>query len=164
MLLELKKVFLNEGEKLKVDYSLSMADMEIDGVYPFKTPVHVRALAVNQAGLVDLTLQVVFTYVRNCDRCFEETSKEMEFVFRHKLAVQLADDGNDDYIETPEYTLELDDLVISDVLLNLPSKNLCRDDCRGLCQNCGKNLNEGDCGCDKKKVDPRLEILKQLMD
>ena len=71
---------------------------------------------------------------------------------------------NDDYIETPDFTLELDDVVISDIFLSLPSKNLCRDDCKGLCQICGQNLNNGECSCDKRQTDPRLEILKQLID
>ena len=76
----------------------------------------------------------------------------------------LADEENDDYIETPDFTLELDDVVISDIFLSLPSKNLCRDDCKGLCQICGQNLNNGECSCDKRQTDPRLEILKQLID
>ncbi len=70
----------------------------------------------------------------------------------------------DDYIETPDFTLELDEVVISDIILHYPQKYLCKDDCRGLCPKCGKNLNEGDCGCDRTQVDSRLEILKQLME
>ena len=84
--------------------------------------------------------------------------------FAHKLAQTLVDEGNDDYIETPDFTIELDEVVISDILLSLPQKFLCSDDCRGLCPKCGKNLNLGDCGCDKREIDPRLAILKQLME
>ena len=163
MLLDLKEVFQNEGLQKQVDYSWSMNDIELDGVYPFKTPVNICALSVNRASLVDLEIKVNFLYTRNCDRCFEEYSREMNYTFKHKLAVTLADDENDDYIETPDYKLELDDLVISDIILNLPSKNLCKEDCKGLCQKCGKNLNEGDCNCDKRQVDSRLEILKELI-
>ena len=163
MLLDLKEVFQTEGCEKKVDYSLSMNDIELDGVYPFKTPVDISALSVNRAGLVDLEIKVTFEYTRNCDRCFDEFSKNMSYSFNHKLAVTLEDDGNDDYIETPDYKLELDDLVISDVLLNLPSKNLCKEDCKGLCQHCGKNLNNEVCTCKKDEVDPRLEILKGLL-
>ena len=41
---------------------------------------------------------------------------------------------------------------------------LCKPDCKGLCPQCGKNLNEGKCGCSARQVDPRLEILKKLID
>lgn len=164
MLFELKSVFQNEGEEKQVNYKLDIADIDIDGVFPFKTPLDVTATARNRASLVSLELDVVFDYTRNCDRCSNEFTKQMKMNFSHNLAQTLVDDGNDDYIETPDFTLELDEIVISDVLLSLPQKNLCKSDCKGLCFVCGHNLNEGECSCNKQQIDPRLEILKQLMD
>ena len=164
MLLQLKDVFLSEGERLEVSYSLPMHDIDINGDYPFKSPVEITAAAANRAGLVELEVKAVFDYTARCDRCFEELVKHMEYTFTHGLASELMDDENDDYIETPDFTLELDEVVISDILLNLPSKNLCREDCRGLCPKCGANLNLEKCGCSSEAADPRLEILKQLLD
>ena len=164
MLFELKSVFQNEGEEKQVNYKLDIADIDIDGVFPFRTPIDVTATAKNRASLVSLTIRACFSYSRSCDRCSTDFTREMDMLFEHKLAQTLVDDGNDDYIETPDFILELDDIVISDILLSLPQKNLCKDDCKGLCQICGKNLNEGDCSCDKREIDPRLEMLKQFMD
>lgn len=164
MLFELKSVFQNEGEEKQVNYKLDIADIDIDGVFPFRTPIDVTATAKNRASLVSLTIRACFSYSRSCDRCSTDFTREMDMLFEHKLAQTLVDDGNDDYIETPDFKLELDDIVISDILLSLPQKNLCKDDCKGLCQICGKNLNEGDCSCDKCEIDPRLEMLKQFMD
>lgn len=164
MLFELKSVFQNEGEEKQVNYKLDIADIDIDGVFPFRTPIDVTATAKNRASLVSLTIRACFSYSRSCDRCSTDFTKEMDMLFEHKLAQTLVDDGNDDYIETPDFKLELDDIVISDILLSLPQKNLCKDDCKGLCQICGKNLNEGECSCDKREIDPRLEMLKQFMD
>lgn len=164
MLFELKSVFQNEGEEKQVNYKLDIADIDIDGVFPFRTPIDVTATAKNRASLVSLTIRACFSYSRSCDRCSTDFTREMDMLFEHKLAQTLVDDGNDDYIETPDFKLELDDIVISDILLSLPQKNLCKDDCKGLCQICGKNLNEGNCSCDKREIDPRLEMLKQFMD
>lgn len=164
MLFELKSVFQNEGEEKRVNYKLDIADIDIDGVFPFRTPIDVTATAKNRASLVSLTIRACFSYSRSCDRCSTDFTREMDMLFEHRLAQTLVDDGNDDYIETPDFKLELDDIVISDILLSLPQKNLCKDDCKGLCQICGKNLNEGDCSCDKREIDPRLEMLKQFMD
>ncbi len=164
MLFELKSVFQNEGEEKQVNYKLDIADIDIDGVFPFRTPIDVTATAKNRASLVSLTIRACFSYSRSCDRCSTDFTREMDMLFEHKLAQTLVDDGNDDYIETPDFKLELDDIVISDILLSLPQKNLCKVDCKGLCQICGKNLNEGDCSCDKREIDPRLEMLKQFMD
>ena len=164
MLFELKSVFQNEGEEKQVNYKLDIADIDIDGVFPFRTPIDVTATAKNRASLVSLTIRACFSYSRSCDRCSTDFTREMDMLFEHKLAQTLVDDGNDDYIETPDFKLELDDIVISDILLSLPQKNLCKENCKGLCQFCGKNLNEGDCSCDKREIDPRLEMLKQFMD
>ena len=49
----------------------------------------------------------------------------------------------------------------ADLILSLPSKVLCREDCRGLCPHCGKDQNEGLCGCKPQAADPRLEALGQ---
>ena len=164
MLFELKSVFQNEGEEKKVNYKLDIADIDIDGVFPFRTPIDVTATAKNRASLVSLTIRACFSYSRSCDRCSTDFTREMDMLFEHKLAQTLVDDGNDDYIETPDFKLELDEVVISDIILSLPQKNLCKDDCKGLCQTCGQNLNNGECSCDKRQIDPRLEILKQFMD
>jgi uncharacterized protein len=164
MLLDLKNVFLNDGEQLKINYQLDFTEIDIDGVFPFKTPIDVTATAGNRASLVSININAVFDYTRNCDRCGEEFTKHMNMNFTHNLAQTLVDDGNDDYIETPDFKLELDEIIISDILLSLPQKNLCQSDCKGLCTICGHNLNTGECSCDKRQIDPRLEILKQLMD
>lgn len=163
MLLQLKDVFLSEGTRREFDYSLPLSDFELYGDYPFKSPVKVSAEAVNRAGVVELKIKAVFDYTTRCDRCFEPIVKHFEQVFTHGLATSLIDEENDEYIETADYTLELDEVVTSDILLNLPPKMLCREDCKGLCPKCGSNLNNGDCGCEKQQVDSRLEILKQLI-
>ncbi len=164
MLFELKSVFLNEGYEQTLNEEIDLSKIDIDGVFPFTSPVSVTAIARNRASLVTLTLLCSYDYTRSCDRCGEVFTLREEKTFTHKLAQTLMDEGNDDYIETPDFTVELDETVISDILLNLPSKNLCKEDCKGLCPHCGKNLNGGACGCETKTVDPRMEILKQLMD
>lgn len=164
MLLQLKEVFQNDGYKLQLDYSLPMQHIELNGDYPFKSSVQLDVTAVNRAGLVDLIVNAKFDFTTNCDRCFDEIVKQFDFTFTHKLAANLNDDENDDYIETPDYQLDLDELAISDILLELPLKMLCKDDCKGLCHKCGHNLNQSDCNCEKAVVDSRLEILKQFID
>lgn len=163
MILELKDVFLTEGFVMNIDYSFSMSDIEISGVYPFASPVMVKGRAQNRAGLVDIAFDVSFTYKRPCDRCDKETDRILNYQFDHRLAVSLEGDENDDYIEVPDHTLDVDELVSTDIILNLPVKFLCKDTCKGICYKCGQNLNEGDCNCSDIEIDPRLEALKELL-
>ncbi|MBQ8595558.1 MAG: DUF177 domain-containing protein [Oscillospiraceae bacterium] len=101
----------------------------------------------------------------NCDRCGKETSKETEYEFEHWLARELeSGDENDDYILVPTGMIDMDELVMTDVTLEIPFQLLCREDCKGLCPVCGSDLNEKTCNCNQKQIDPRLEKLKMLLD
>jgi uncharacterized protein len=59
--------------------------------------------------------------------------------------------------------VDLSPIVRDMALLGVPIKVLCRPDCQGLCQECGANLNLGDCGCVDDRIDPRLAALQQLL-
>ena len=72
-------------------------------------------------------------------------------------------EDEDRFILVEQGQLDVDELVVSDILLSLPMKHLCLPDCKGLCPTCGRNLNEGPCGC-KKPIDPRLEALGKLLE
>ncbi len=163
MLLSLKDIFVNDGMKAHHQYSLSMSDIELHGLYPFTGLVEVCADIVNKTGLVTLDIDVQFDYCAPCDRCFTDVTTHYNEHYSHRLTESLEGDYNDEYIETTDYKLDLSELVISDILLSLPSKYLCKGDCQGLCQKCGHNLNFGDCDCDKRVIDPRLEALKELL-
>ena len=74
---------------------------------------------------------------------------------------------DNDSIDISYLPLEADKIDITkDVrdyaLLAIPMKKLCKEDCKGLCVNCGKNLNEGDCNCSKDMIDPRWLPLQEL--
>lgn len=163
MILNLKDVFLKENSKQEFQHTFSMSDIDISGVYPFVSPVMVKGEAQNTAGLVDIVFDVSLTYSRPCDRCYKDVARELNYQFNHRLVVSLAGDDNDDYIETPDYTLDVDQLIRSDIILNLPIKFLCKEDCKGICPKCGKDLNTGDCNCSNEEIDPRLEVLKSLL-
>lgn len=163
MLLDLKELFVSDGASKDVSYTLSLSDVEIAGEHPFNSPVEIHAHAENKAGMVTLELDTAFDYLTACDRCLVPIERRFEYRFNHKIIQNLEEDFNDDYIEAPDFTVDIDELISSDILLELPTKFLCRGDCQGLCQKCGHNLNLGDCGCDKMEIDPRLEALKELL-
>ena len=98
-----------------------------------------------------------------CARCLTETIVPLEFTvdelfYYPPQSAPLGENrvGEDGMIDLAPLVRELS-------LLSLPVKVLCRDDCQGLCQECGANLNDGDCGCDSGEIDPRLAALQQLL-
>ena len=100
-----------------------------------------------------------------CDRCLKPT--EVPVCFSVDTLIRLEDltDPDGEPVDCVEgNTLDTDLLLEPEILTNLPMKVLCREDCKGLCPRCGKPLSEGDCGCPKKEIDPRLAVLKKLLD
>ena len=88
--------------------------------------------------------------VFTCDRCLAQAEENQTHDFEEEFDKSAA---VDDLLDVTE--------LLRDVLLAAqPMKNLCKADCKGLCPVCGANLNEGDCGCDKFIVNPKLAALK----
>ena len=78
------------------------------------------------------------------------------------------DDGSvssdDDVILFEDVKIDIDDIVANNFLMNVEGKYLCSEDCKGLCQHCGADLNEGDCGCSQENIDPRWAALVDIME
>ena len=130
----------------------------------FTEPITVTGYVKNMAGYMVLSADVKVTYHTMCARCAEPVSSTLEISFEKDIASSgEVSDENDDYIIIEDKKLDLLPPVEEEIMLEMPSRTLCKEDCLGLCQKCGKNLNEGDCSCEKKEVDPRLAILKTLL-
>lgn len=164
MLLQLQPLFTGEKSSMPIDCALDFSALEWQGRYPFAHPVRVQGEVSVAADLVVLHAKAAYLLEGVCDRCADPFSREMVTEMEHTLVTSLNDEENDELVLVDKYRLALDELVLTDILLDLPSKTLCREDCRGLCPMCGKNLNEGLCGCRSEAVDPRLEVLRQLID
>ncbi|MBR6407683.1 MAG: DUF177 domain-containing protein [Clostridia bacterium] len=117
------------------------------------------------SSMVYLDLRADYFLTVSCDRCTEIFTRKYSLPIEHILVTSHNTDNYDDTIIVIEDSrVDLDELITSDIQLSLPMKQLCREDCRGICQKCGKNLNEGDCGCNDSEIDPRLAALKSLLE
>ncbi|MBR0288913.1 MAG: DUF177 domain-containing protein, partial [Selenomonadaceae bacterium] len=87
-----------------------------------------------------------------CDRCLTQATANQVHEFEEEFDKS---EAVDDFIDVTE-------LLRDELLAGQPMKNLCKADCKGLCPVCGANLNDGDCGCEKFIVDPRLAALEAI--
>lgn len=108
-----------------------------------------------------------------CDRCLEAFpfANDLEFAVRYLPRAATPEEGveeeevEDENLDLDFYderTLLLDDILAEQIQLSVPMKTLCREDCRGLCPECGTNLNQGDCGCRASEPDNRWSELEAL--
>lgn len=144
MTVQLKELFELVGESREVCCEISAEELKDVQTYCFAGPVEVKGVVSNRAGVVTLDYSVRFVLYHTCDRCIKEFEREYEYRFRHIL-VRSCNTDNDEYVVCGDNTLDLNELAVSDILLSLPTKILCKEDCKGLCFVCGKDLNEGFC-------------------
>jgi len=136
--------------------------------YRLDRPVQVGLLYYRAGTELFLTGEVEAEGIASCARCVEEFRVERNRAFRYVFAPKAigydSRQGPDD-LEFSVYegdSVDLTPLVREQVLLALTDRPLCREDCRGLCPQCGANLNEKVCGCAVEKLDPRLSVLRAL--
>lgn len=100
-----------------------------------------------------------------CGRCLEDVEYEIAIEIERDLDFNLPE-GSDERIEEMNYIngyhLDVDQLVYSEILLNLPFRVLCKEECKGLCFVCGHNLNKGECGCNREQLDPRMSVIQDI--
>jgi uncharacterized protein len=146
MNIQLKQLFDIVGEALDIDYSIGEDELKDIRGYSFVTPITVKGRIVNRAGVVMLTYESWCELKLECDRCLNEFVREYHYSFEHILVAH-ANSDDDIYVVCENNVLDMNELAVSDMLLQLPTKILCKEDCKGLCYKCGHDLNEGDCGC-----------------
>ena len=164
MILDLKSVFITEGATLPINFQLDMSEMVFSGLCPIKNAVIVDGNVENRAGIVTANLECRVEFIAPCDRCGKETVKNHVVKINRVLVSKLADRTDDEIIEIPNMQLDAEELCRDEIVLSIPMKHLCREDCKGVCMSCGKDLNEGKCDCKSDSHDPRLQALAQLMD
>ena len=159
---------------LEIDYELPIVvDSEDIGSFlfgvGFPSPMKVRGDITNTAGYLRMTLDATLLYQAECARCLTPVSGEFTFSLEKTVATRelldgIEEDKLDDYAIIEDGFLDIDQQILDQLEMEFPSRFLCSDDCKGLCQRCGKNLNEGSCDCGKGEIDPRLAPLQKILE
>ena len=163
MVVDLKHIFVKDNSSLPLKYALDLSHIDYMGEYPLKKPVEIAGEITNKASLVRLEAEITFEFDASCDRCGTRTAKRHTLKISKSLATSIEGEESDTIITVPDMKLDLDELIYTETVTNLPMKHLCDENCKGMCPKCGKNLNEGECGCSKKEIDPRLSALADLL-
>ena len=165
MLLGLSKIIDCPGASVSFSTSVDLSDLQYGESYPVSEPVLASGTVRNTAGVLVMTGDLHTTIHGVCDRCAQDFEKDVDLPIDVVLVTELSNEENEDEWVFPLVgdNADLEDIVRTVFVLNLDSKLLCKEDCKGLCCRCGKNLNEGPCNC-PKELDPRFAALKQLLE
>lgn len=164
MKLDLNRVLELPGEADVVTADVDLTSVRHAGRPLFTAPVTVTAKAQNRAGVVTLDCTYRFTLSVLCDRCLAPLELPTTRTVSHTVVRAVSGEDDETFLVAEDGIVELDTLATNDLLPELPQRILCAEDCKGLCPTCGRNLNEGDCGCRKTAGDPRMEALRRLLE
>ncbi len=171
-------MLFNVAQLMKSDVGTSLAtdfqeddEVTLDDDFKVAGPIkgHARMRRTNQGllvdGWVDLTLKL------NCTRCLKDFEQPMHVTFEELFYPTVdvvtgmpipAFDEEEAFPLDDHHQLDLTEALRQNVLTALPMVTICREDCQGLCSQCGKDLNFGPCDC-KPEVDHRLSVLEKLL-
>lgn len=155
---------------IEFEESLSLDDFSYLGeMLRFPEPLIIKG-NISEAGedMLLLTADVTGKVLLNCGYCTEAYEHPIDLSIEAKYNNALSDD-DPDYYSVLEDSIDLSKVVLDFLLMELPIKRRCREDCKGLCSSCGTNLNHDDCTCKKdyesesdEAIDIRLEKLKEF--
>ncbi len=160
------------GEPLRLDRRFEESELSLGGeLVSLRAPAHCSATVSEKLDRVRVKGTVRASVDLKCCRCLKsfphEVEQEFDLTYEPVPEVEVGEEIALSYgdLEIGFYRndeLDLSLIVGEQVLLEIPMKPVCREDCKGLCSHCGADLNEGLCDCSPQSFDPRLEPLRQL--
>ena len=163
MLLDVKPIAHKPGGVLPFSLALDLSDLAFFGSFPLTALVVVQGQVSNRADVLWLEGEAETMLSLTCDRCSEAYEQPWTAHVAFMLAEELQEDEQDDILLLSDGKIDLGELFREELILGMPAKNLCEENCAGLCDGCGVNLNVESCTCGRE-IDPRLADLAKFFD
>ena len=162
-ILTISQIIGKTGESMEVSFSENVENtMGYPDVVCFSEPVVIKGVLTNtKKGILfeaDGNTEAVYL----CSRCLERVKVPIQFNINEMFYPSGSVENEKEAETFCDDEMDLTDVIQRSILENLPMKVVCKEECKGLCPKCGKNLNEGDCDCNDTEFDPRLESLRTL--
>lgn len=165
MIIDINPILKGEKTVIDIIYSLNINE-EVEGIV-FSEGFSVKGNVKDMAGYIKLTLEADVKYTADCARCLAPINTEQNVFFEKTVVtdeMNIQNEENDDYILSKDGFIDADELLIEQIMLDLPLRHLCKEDCKGLCPKCGVDLNKEACNCETKEPDPRFDVLRKLLE
>lgn len=153
------KAVSGKQKSLELSSAVELPSLE----YPLLAPLSFKGFAENKGDYILVSGSVSFSLGMQCAACLKDIVYQGEAAFEEGYALEqelIDESGELDIHSYSGSEIVLDEELSAAILLALPMRLLCKEDCLGLCPHCGRDLNEGSCNCAADNIDPRLAILK----
>ncbi|TFE24980.1 YceD family protein [Cohnella luojiensis] len=164
MLLKVQELVARQ-QPLELQGTLDIAELfRNSSEYSPLTPMKYDLVAKASDDRILVSGQLACDVRMQCSRCLDNFDETLNVTFEEQF--RIVEDGeaelneDDEAVPVTEERIDLAPYLVEELVVQLPYAPLCREDCKGLCPECGVNLNEQSCGCNTEKVDPRMAALQ----
>ena len=162
MKISLEKIIKIDNALIELDFSEVIEGLDtIYGDCEFTQPASFKGQLSNYDGVLSLRGRLKAEYKANCSRCLKEINNFINTTVDEKLVSEKSDHDIEVYTYEGN-VVDISKILKDNIILALPVRQLCSEDCKGICPTCGVDLNFQDCNCNRKDVDLRLEVLKNF--
>lgn len=163
MLIKINKFLSSDAISLKVNEIFVIDDEEFLAKTSLNKNVALNGEIFRIEDSVMFTGTIKYTFADECARCLKEFDNTVETKFQ-AVIVQKEDEESDEIqLVITDGNVRMDEAIKQLIYLSMPMKSLCNKDCKGICPNCGVNLNYEKCQCENNLTDPRFDKLKDLL-
>lgn len=163
MKVDISDIITINGACLKIDWTGGPPEREPVEGCTIEGDVIFSGTLTNNSGILHLDGWLEAAYKSACYRCLGEVRGALRLRIKEDFSGSADSERNDMYLFEGK-KLDISRALNDNIILNLPMKHLCSEQCRGLCSSCGANLNEVRCGCSGDSIDPRMEGLRSFFE
>lgn len=156
-MLDLKKLLDGSLSSIEFSQPIAVCDFIDDAV---SGSAEASGVITNHSGLILLEGSIQPDLKVSCARCGKEFNYSIPIALNGKITDKLANDDEDEFILMCDFAIDTEEIVRTALILELPTRFLCREDCKGLCPKCGCDLNKTNCSCETRERDSRWDVLK----
>lgn len=165
MVIDVSSILKEFGGRIDISDEIEIPKTEVYGCsYSFAGPVNVKGSVTNNGETLVMKAECTGVMSTQCARCLRDIDVPIMFLVEETLVQgeEMPEDF-EDVIVFEGHTVSLDEIVVNNFIMNVSSRYLCKEDCKGLCTSCGADLNEGECGCNNEVIDPRWAALAEMI-
>ena len=155
MYLDVSKIYGTNGDRISFELSGNLEDTDyVTG------PVNIKGAAESTGSSIFVSGKGEAFALLPCDRCLETVNLKLSFDFSENFTGESESCGVS-VIQNKD-SIDLGPVIKEAVISAFPMKILCKEDCKGLCSQCGTNLNHSSCDCDASFINPKFDALRSL--
>ena len=152
----------NRKKEISLSFELEPFEFEGEEIRAIEN-VNVEGLGISEKDVILIEASVKTKLKLNCSRCLDTFIYPIDIDIEERFTTN-SKSQDDEAVVVYDDVLDITEIVETIIISTIPIKRICKDDCKGLCQECGCNLNFNTCSCNNEDVDIRFEALKGLFD